>query len=234
MLWLRQIHITWGIPHRINQKLWCWVNHCFTIAVVALCMLACTVHFELALCQVCRLSKCHSWVMHIWLSVTEALVTFYIFVVCFVLCNLNHLGRLAQAGFNFYIVPFQLSVCVSVWFGQTLICLNPSNQMWVSQLYWPIRRGQVLLLLELLLQAHQLHLGEDGAAAARLLQAGRAALRFRLAADAEGRLAWWGLGASRMLRREQGQVRGGDAARRWHLGEVGGLPCDHWEERVGT
>lgn len=114
MLWLRQIHITWGIPHRINQKLWCWVNHCFTIAVVALCMLACTVHFELALCQVCRLSKCHSWVMHIWLSVTEALVTFYIFVVCFVLCNLNHLGRLAQAGFNFYIVPFQLSVCVCV------------------------------------------------------------------------------------------------------------------------
>lgn len=226
MLWLRQIHITWGIPHRINQKLWCWVNHCFTIAVVALCMLACAVHFELALCQVCRLSKCHSWVMHTWLSVTEALVTFNIFVVFFLLCNLNHLGRLAQAGFNFILCRFS-SVCVC-------LCVNPSNQMWVSQLYWPIRCGQVLLLLELLLQAHQLHLGEDGAAAPWLLQAGRAALRFRLAADAEGRLAWWGLRASRMLRREQGQVRGGDPARRWHLGEVGGLPCDHWEERVGT
>lgn len=102
-------------------------------------------------------------------------------------------------------------------------------------LYWPIRCGQVFLLLELLLQAHQLHLGEDGATASRLLQTRRAALRLRLAANAEGGLTRWGLGASRVLRRQQGQVRG-----RWdttwgrHLREVGGLPRDHWEEGVGT
>lgn len=192
-------------------------------------MLASTVHFEHTLCQVCRLSKCHSWVMHIWLSVTEALVTFNIFVVCFVLCNLNHLGRLAQAGFHlFFLHAFIFSMCVCV------IWANSKPIQSDVSFYWPVRCGQVLLLLELLLQAHQLHLGEDGAAAPWLLQSGRAALCFWLAADAEGRLAWWGLGASRMLRREQGQVRGGDPARRWHLGEVGGLPCDHWEERVGT
>lgn len=190
-----------------------------------------------ALWQVCRLSKCHSWVMYMWLTMTGALVSFNIFVVCFARCNFNHLGRLAQADLlfffsfpSFHMALLQLSVCnVSVCFGQ-----NPSNQMWASKLYWPIRCGQVLLLLELLLQAHQLHLGEDGAAAPRLLQARRAALRFRFATDAEGRLARWGLGASRMLRREQRQVRGVDPAGRWHLREVGGLPGNHWEERVGT
>lgn len=70
----------------------------------------------------------------------------------------------------------------------------------------PIRRRQILLLLEALLQAHELQLGEDGAAAARLLQAGRAALRVLVTADAEGRLAGRGLGASLVLRGEQGQV----------------------------
>ncbi len=89
----------------------------------------------------------------------------------------------------FFHVLFQLSLGVHQTFTAILTRLNLSNQMRVSQLHSPIRCGQVLLLLELLLQAHQLQLGEYGAAAAWLLQAGRAALSFRLAADAEGRLA---------------------------------------------
>lgn len=107
----------------------------------------------------------------------------------------------------------------------------------VPQLHWPIRRGQVLLLLELLLQAHQLQLGEDGAAAAGLLQAGCAALCLRLTADAEGRLAGRGLRAPWKLWGDQGQVRVDCARRRsrWQVGgKVGRLPRDHWEEWVGT
>lgn len=54
----------------------------------------------------------------------------------------------------------------------------------------PVRCGEVFLLLELLLQAHELQLCEDGSAAARFLQARCVAVfRLRLAADAEGRLA---------------------------------------------
>lgn len=101
----------------------------------------------------------------------------------------------------------------------------------------PIGCGQVFLLLELLLQPHQLQLGEDGAAAAGLLQAGRAALRLRLAADAEGGLAGRVFGASWELRGDEGQVRG-HRARRRRLREVGlhvgRLPRDHGEERIGT
>lgn len=107
-------------------------------------------------------------------------------------------------------------------------------------LHQPVRRGQILLLLELLLQPHQLHLGEDGAAAARLLEARRAALRLRLAADAERRLARRRLRAARR-RRQQGQMRGGGggAAAGWGrhlLGEVvvvGRLAGDDGEEGVG-
>lgn len=103
----------------------------------------------------------------------------------------------------------------------------------------PVRCGEILLLLKLLLQPHELQFGEDGSAAAGLLEAGRAALSVRLAADAEGRLAGRGLqAAGELLRGEQGQVRG---QRAWRSvpgqvrgGQGGRLPCDHRQERVGT
>lgn len=111
------------------------------------------------------------------------------------------------------------------------------SQILVSAPYWPIRSGQVLLLLELLLQAHQLQLSKNSTAATWLLQAGCAALSLRLAADTEGRLAGWQLGASGMLWGKQWQMWMG-SARRGRLRDVsrqvGRLPRDHWEERVGT
>lgn len=110
-------------------------------------------------------------------------------------------------------------------------------RLWLSELFWPVRCGEVLLLLELLLQAHQLQLGENSAAASGLFQARRAALRLRLAADAVWRLAGWGFGAPRKLRGNQRQVRV-DCARRSRPRQVGGhvgrLPCDDWDEWVGT
>lgn len=93
------------------------------------------------------------------------------------------------------------------------------------------------MLLKLLLQTHKLQFGENGAAAAGLFEARRAAFGFRLTADTEGCLAGRGLRASGVLWGKQGQVRGHAAWRRG-LGEVGcevgRLPCDHREQRVGT
>lgn len=93
----------------------------------------------------------------------------------------------------------------------------------------PIRGREILLLLELLLQAHQLELCEDGPAPARLLQPWCRLLCLRLAA-AVG-LAGGGLGA--------GGPRGG---LRWqHTGAGGsgdelrdhrGLPGDDGDERI--
>ena len=126
-----------------------------------------------------------------------------------------------------------------------------------SRVYQPVGRGEVLLLLELLLQTHELQLGEDGAAPARLLEARPAVLRVRLAADADGRLTGRGVRASCGVvlllllvvvwmmgvgaAGEQRQVLGHPARGRGlglGLGEVGGyaggLPRDHGEERVGA
>jgi len=59
-------------------------------------------------------------------------------------------------------------------------------------------------------------------------------LRFRLAADAEGRPAGRGLGAPRMLRGEQVRGHSGRGRRLGEVeGQVGGLPRDHGEQRVG-
>lgn len=85
---------------------------------------------------------------------------------------------------------------------------------------WPVGSGEVFLLLELLLQAQELQLREDGAAAAGFLQSRGGVLRLWLAADADGGLAVRGLGGERVLGWEKGQV--------WRLR----LVCDHGEERV--
>lgn len=99
---------------------------------------------------------------------------------------------------------------------------------------WPVRSREVLLLLKLLLQTHQLQLGEDGATATWLLQSGGTVLRLWLAADADRRLAGHWFTWKCMLRWHHGQV--GDPARRRGLGNVcqatGGLTGDDRQQGV--
>ena len=50
------------------MQLWLWECACMCVRVcvcVCVCVCACTVLWKCTLCQACRLSKCHSWVMHI-------------------------------------------------------------------------------------------------------------------------------------------------------------------------
>lgn len=174
-----------------------------------------------------RFSKCYGWVAlisHLLLVHSHQLhvvVTSDSSEVWFLLCKM--LVRMRR---NRDFVSFM---------GFYVVCRF--SQILVSAPHWPIRSGQVLLLLELLLQAHQLQLSKNSTAATWLLQAGCAALSLRLAADAEGRLAGWQLGASGMLWGKQWQMWMG-SARRGRLRDVsrqvGRLPRDHWEERVGT
>lgn len=93
----------------------------------------------------------------------------------------------------------------------------------------PVWGGQVLLLLELLLQAHELQLGEDGAAPAGLLLPGRGLLRLRLAAAVvlARSLGRGGLGG-RVVGQSLGDSRGGGDQVR----DDCGLSGDHREERI--
>lgn len=94
----------------------------------------------------------------------------------------------------------------------------------------PVRGGQVLLLLELLLQAHELQLGEDGTAPAGLLLPRRGLLRLRLATAKS--LTPWGLVGRGLGDRVAGQGLGSSRGGGDQVGDDRGLPGDHGEERV--
>lgn len=94
----------------------------------------------------------------------------------------------------------------------------------------PVGGRQVLLLLELLLQTHELQLSEDGAAPAGLLLPGRGLFCLRLAAAV---VLTRGFGAGGLGGRVAGQSLGDSRGGRDQVGDDCGLSSDHREERVG-
>lgn len=93
----------------------------------------------------------------------------------------------------------------------------------------PVWGGQVLLLLEFLLQAHELQLGEDGAAPAGLFLPGRGLFRLRLAAPV---VLAWGLRRGSFSGRVAGQNLGDSRGGGDQMGDDRGLSGDHREERI--
>ena len=93
----------------------------------------------------------------------------------------------------------------------------------------PVWGGQVLLLLELLLQAHELQLGEDGAAPAGLLLPGRGLFRLRLAAAV---VLAWGLRRGSFSGWVAGQSLGDSRGGGDQMGDDCGLSGDHREEGI--
>lgn len=93
----------------------------------------------------------------------------------------------------------------------------------------PVWGGQVLLLLKLLLQAHELQLGEDGATPAGLFLPGRGLLRLRLTAAV---VLTWGLRRGSFSGRVAGQSLGNSRGGGDQMGDDRGLSGDHREERI--
>ena len=93
----------------------------------------------------------------------------------------------------------------------------------------PVWGGQVLLLLKLLLQAHELQLGEDGATPAGLLLPGRGLLRLRLTAAV---ILAWGLGRGTFGGRVAGQSLGDSRGDGDQMGDNRGLSGDYREEGI--
>ena len=93
----------------------------------------------------------------------------------------------------------------------------------------PVWGGQVLLLLKLLLQAHELQLGEDGATPAGLLLPGRGLLRLRLTAAV---VLAWGLRRGSFGGRVAGQSLGDSRGGGDQMGDGRGLSGDHREEGI--
>lgn len=93
----------------------------------------------------------------------------------------------------------------------------------------PVWGGQVLLLLKLLLQAHELQLGEDGATPAGLLLPGRGLLRLRLTAAV---ILAWGLGRGTFGGRVAGQSLGDSRGGGDQMGDNRGLSGDYREEGI--
>lgn len=97
-----------------------------------------------------------------------------------------------------------------------------SSQFLVRAANLPVRGGEVLLLLEFLLQAHELDLGEDGPTSAWLLRARWGLLCLRLAAalglaggnlcapSSHAGLGWQQAGAGREQRGQRGRLPGDD------------------------